>query len=343
LERFERLECREVPGHYPRAACFRVIITPMLPAAPPAQIQTAPQAQRELAFPGFNQFPLRGTVLPAEGLPWFAVLAADAGPLDRDWVNPMLPGSHGGRTLAEWLQAQGVASLRFDKRIHGSRDPKLDTSLDAQAGDLFAALAAARFLPEARGRKLLLVGHGEGALLSLMDARGADAMLLLGMPPMTMAGSIAAQLRPQLPPDSAGPNLAYLESVFQAIRDHQPTPAAPPEVFSGIARLGVSLMAPETLGFVRATLDIDPWALAARASSPVALVWGDRDIQAWKPVLIPPSFHGTVLEIPGANHLLKRETRSRAELNGVSALAGYGDEVPLADLGPVAAWLKSLP
>jgi hypothetical protein len=110
-----------------------------------------------------------------------------------------------------------------------------------------------------------------------------------------------------------------------------------------MARLGGALMAPETLDFVRATLDLDPWPLLARTVSPVALVWGDRDIQAWKPTDLPPGFRGTVLEIPEANHLLKRETRPRAGLNGASALAGYGDEVPLADLKVVAAWLKGLP
>jgi hypothetical protein len=330
----------------------------MLHALPPAQIENAPggqaaqsaqpaveldQAARDVAFPGFNKFPLRGTVLAARGLPWLAVLVPDSGPLDRDWVNPMLPGSHGGRAVAEWLRAQGVASLRYDKRIHGSRDPGLDSSLDAQEGDVAAALAAARELPEARDRKLLLVGHGEGALLSLLAARQADALLLLGMPPQSMAGTIAAQIRPQLPAAFAAPNMAYLEQVFQAIRDHRSLPAAGAEVHPGLVRLGGAIMAPETLDFVRATLDLDPWILAARAVAPVALVWGDRDVMAWKPETIPASFHGTVLEIPEANHLLKRERRPRAELNGASALAGYGDEVPLADLAPVAAWLRALP
>ncbi|MDR3673346.1 MAG: hypothetical protein P4L36_21040 [Holophaga sp.] len=314
----------------------------MLPAVPPAQIQTAPALSREVGFPGFNQFPLHGTVQAAQGLPWFAVLVADSGPLDRDWVNPMLPDSHGGRAVAEWLKALGVGSLRFDKRIHGSRDPKLDSSLDAQSGDLMAALAMARTLPEAQGRKLLLVGHGEGALLALLDSRAADALLLLAMPPQTMAKSIAALLRPQLPGDSSGPNLDYLDSVFRAIRRRQPVPAAGPGVFSSMARLGALLMAPETLDFVRATLDLDPWLLATRVTSPMALAWGDRDVQAWKPMLIPQGFPGTVLTIPEANHLFKHETRPRVELNSASALAGYGDDVPLADLGPVAAWIRNL-
>lgn len=316
---------------------------PALPSAlPPAQIQSRPDA-REVAFPGFNGLPLQGTVLAAPAGPWFAVLVADSGPLDRDWANPALPGSHGGRALAEWLQDQGIASLRFDKRIHGRRDPGLDSSLDAQAGDVLAALDAALALPEARGRRPLLVGHGEGALLALLASRRADALLLLAMPPRSMAGSIAEQIKAQLPAAIARPNLAYLEAVFQAIRDRRPTPAPGPEVHPSMARLGAGLMAPETLDYVRATLDLDPWALAARAAVPVAVAWGDRDIQAWKPAAIPPSFHGTVLEIPGANHLFKRETRPRAGLDGAAALAGYGDEVPLADLTPMAQWLKKLP
>jgi len=88
--------------------------------------------------------------------------------------------SHGGRDVAAWLQAQGIGSLRYDKRFIGSKDPKLDISLDAQVGDIKAAMAAARALPEAKGKKLLLVGHSEGALLSLLAAGEADAGDLVG-------------------------------------------------------------------------------------------------------------------------------------------------------------------
>jgi hypothetical protein len=312
----------------------------MLTAQPPAQIQETPAA-REVTFPGFNQFELHGCVLAAQGLPWFAVMVGDSGPLDRDWVNPMLPGSHPGRTLAEWLQAQGVGSLRCDKRI-AARNPKLDSSLDAQLGDLRAALAWARTQPEAQGRRLLLLGHGEGALLALLAAPGADALLLLAMPPESMAATLADQLRPQLPPDTAGPNLHYLEAVFQAIRSRGQPPAAGPEVYPAMVRFGRSLMAPETLDFVRATLDLDPWTMADRLAVPTALVWGDRDVVAWKPAKIPAAFHGTVLELPGANHMLKQEPRAKSALDGASALAAYGDEVPLADLAPLAAWLRGL-
>jgi hypothetical protein len=75
---------------------------------------------------------------------------------------------------------------------------------------------------------------------------------------------------------------------------------------------------------------------------PYAIVWGDRDIQTWKPHALPPDFTGTVIQIPEANHLFKRETRSKSGLTGDIAMSTYGDGTPLADLSPVAEWLKAL-
>ena len=311
----------------------------MIPA-PPAQVQAAP-APRALAFEGFNGWPLEGTVVPAQGGRWFAVMVADSGPLDRDWSGPRLA-SHAGRALAQWLQGLGVASLRYDKRIAASRDPRLDASLDAQAGDIRAAIQAARALPEARDRRILLVGHGEGALLALFAAQDADALLLLAPPSQTMAMAIEEPVAAQLPPEREVANLAHLHAVFQAIRDRKPGPTPGPDVYPALARLGVSLMAPETLDFVRATLDLDPWAMASRFVGPLAVAWGDKDMQTWKPARIPASFQGDVLDLPQANHLFKREPRSRGELDLAKAMEGYGDDRPMADLTPLAAWIKGL-
>lgn len=325
------------------------------PGPLPAPVAPAPAAKstedRAVTFPGFNAFPINGSVRAAQGHPYFAVLVAGPGPTDRDWSNPLirdpatgkvLP-SHGGRDFAAWLATQGLGSLRWDKRFIGSRDPKLDISLDAQAGDIRATLAFARTLPEAKGKKLLLIGHSEGALLSLLTAKDADALLLLALPPQSMAKTIVAQLKLQLPPDRAAANLAYMERVFQAIRSNKPTPEGGPEIFPAlVANLAKPLMRPESLTFVRDTLDLDPWALAARVPVPCAVVWGDRDVQTWKPATLPAGFPGTVIEIREANHLFKRETRPRAGLNGANAGLAYGDDTPMADLAPLAAWVKTL-
>jgi hypothetical protein len=57
---------------------------------------------------------------------------------------------------------------------------------------------------------------------------------------------------------------------------------------------------------------------------------------------MPADFKGTVLQIPGANHLFKRETRDKAGLSGATAMSAYGDSTPLADLTSLAAWLQAL-
>jgi hypothetical protein len=320
----------------------------MLPPSPPAQIVESPG--RAIALPGYGGATLKASLLSADNHPYFAVMVADFGPTDRDWFNPLLRdpkdgtplASHGGRDFAMWLQGLGIGSLRYDKRYVGSRDPRLDISLEAQLGDLRAILMAVRRMPEAQGRKILLVGHGEGALLSLLIAQEADALLLLGMPGQSLAATISGQLRSRLPEANAKPSLAYLEAVFQAIRSKGSAPIPAGDVHPSVTSLADTLMAPESLSFVKNTLDLDPWRYAARLLVPCAMVWGDRDTQTPRPGMIPSSYRGRVINLPGANHLLKRETRSAASLVGSEALDTYGDTTPLADLSPLAQWLKEL-
>ena len=319
-----------------------LLVAPLLAQAPSIG------QDRSLTFPGFNAFPLQGSVKAGGAHPYFAVMVAGPGPTDRDWSNPLIPvPSHAGREIAAWLRGQGIGSLRFDKRFIGSKDPKLDVSLDAQLGDIKAALRAARTLPEAKGKKLLLVGHSEGALLSLLAAGSADAALLLAMPGLSMGKLISAQVKGQLeaagaPAEVSATNLAYLEAVLAALRKGLDLPEAAPTVAPGLTALARSLARPETRAFVRDLLDLDPWGAAQRLPIPTALAWGDRDVQTWKPEVVPADFKGVVIEVPEANHLFKRETRTRAELSGANASTTYGDGTPLADLTPLAAWLRGL-
>jgi uncharacterized protein len=315
----------------------------------PAHTQTVPASpDREITFPGFNAFPLKGSLKAGGAHPYFAVMVAGSGPTDRDWANPLIPlPSHGGRDLAVWLQAQGIGSLRYDKRFIGSKDPRLDISLDAQVGDIKAAMRAARLLPEAKGKKLLLIGHGEGALLSLLAAGEADATLLLALPGTSMGKLIVAQVKGQLeaagaPAQATALNLTYLESALDAIRKDRDLPAAAAGVAPGISVLARGLAQPESRGFVRDLLDLDPWGVAQRLPISCAVVWGDRDVQTWRPDVAPPDFKGTVILIPEANHLFKRETRLKSGLSGTAAATTYGDSTPMADLTPVAVWLRTL-
>jgi hypothetical protein len=322
-----------------------LLASPILLAAPQAPT-AAPE--REVTFPGFNGVTLKGSVLKGDGHPYFVVMVAGSGPTDRNWSSRLLPKpSHGGREFAGWLQTQGVGSLRFDKRFIGAWDPKMDISLEAQAGDVKAAVAFARSLPEAKGKRILLVGHSEGCLISLVAATDAEALLLLAPPPMAMGPLIRDQVQRQLTAagadaEAAQPHLAHLDRVFEAIRRGDPEPKAAEGVAPGIVMLGHGLMAGVNLPFVKATLDLDPWPMAARYTGRLAALWAGADVQCPRPGAPPVGFRGALLDLPGANHVLKRETRDPKTLDGPRAAETYGDDTPLADLSPLAAWLKTL-
>ncbi len=298
---------------------------------------------RDLGFPGFNAFPLKGSVLAGGTHPYFAVMVAGSGPTDRDWVSSVMPIGHAGRDFALWLQTRKIGSLRYDKRFIGSKDPRLDISLDAQVGDIQAALRAARGLPEAKGKKLLLIGHSEGALLSLIANKDADALLLIGLPGQSMAKTIHVQIEAQLPPDTKAVNLDYVDAMLDAVRNGKTEePVMKTGVFPGIANLAKTFMRPETAAFVRATMDLDPIAMAERVAMPMAIVWGDKDVQTWKPSALPETLKPRVIDLMDANHLLRKETRPRAEINGANAISAYNDSTPMADLSPLARWLEIL-
>lgn len=325
-----------------------LLFVPGLLFALPQAPAESPAPERELTFAGFNGVSLKASVLAGERHPYFAVMVAGSGPTDRNWSSRLLPKpSHGGRDFAHWLQAQGVGSLRFDKRFIGAWDPKMDIGLEAQAGDVKAAVAYARGLPEAKGKRILLVGHSEGCLISLVAATDAEALLLLAPPPMPMGQLIRDQVARQLTAagadaEAAKPHLAHLDRIFEAIRRGDPEPKAADGVAPGIVMLGHGLMAGVNLPFVKATLDLDLWPLAARFPGRAAALWGGADLQCPRPAEPPPGFKGALLDLPGANHVLKRETRDLKTLDGPRAAETYGDDTPMADLAPLAAWLKTL-
>jgi uncharacterized protein len=109
------------------------------------------------------------------------LLIAGSGPTDRNGNSALLPGSIGTlKTLADWLSADGVASLRYDKLGSGQ------TGLGPYAGRPAAigivpfeqeAAAALRFLARQPGvdpARLGVIGHSEGALFALLLADGTD-------------------------------------------------------------------------------------------------------------------------------------------------------------------------
>ena len=109
------------------------------------------------------------------------LLIAGSGPTDRNGNTPLLPGPVNTlQAIADWLSADGVASLRYDKLGSGrtglgpyaSRPGTIGIGPFEQE-----AAAALRFLARQPGvdrDRLGVIGHSEGALFALLLAVGAS-------------------------------------------------------------------------------------------------------------------------------------------------------------------------
>lgn len=100
-----------------------------------------------------------------------ALLLSGSGPQDRDGQRADLPGYAPWREIAAALARRGIATLRLDDRGIGQSTGTFlgATTLDF-AKDAAMAVRWLRGRPDVRTESIVLVGHSEGALVSLLVA-----------------------------------------------------------------------------------------------------------------------------------------------------------------------------
>jgi uncharacterized protein len=150
-----------------------------------------------------------------------AVLVAGSGPTDRDGNSAVGGGLRNDslRLLAQGLAQQGIATLRYDKRGVGAsraaapleRDLRFDHYVDD------AAAWVKRLAADRRFQAVGLVGHSEGALISMLAAARAPAAWLVSLasPAVGAAELLRQQLRGRLPPALAQESDRILASLLE--------------------------------------------------------------------------------------------------------------------------------
>jgi len=280
----------------------------------------------ELEMPGPDG-PLRGTLLSTgeAGHPVVLIIPG-SGPTDRDGNNPMGIRAATYRLLAEGLAAEGISSLRIDKRgMFGSAaavpDPNAVTIGD-YADDVHRWSALLR---ERTGASCIwLVGHSEGGLVALAAAKDAPDIcgLILVATPGRPLGEI---LREQLRANPA--NAPLLDQALYAIDQLEAgkrlnTAAMHPAL--------LPLFRPEVQAFLIDAFSYDPAALLAATAKPVLILQGGRDLQvstADAETLKAAKPDAELRVIPDANHVLKTVTADDRAAN----LATYSaPDLPLA-------------
>jgi uncharacterized protein len=288
-------------------------------AAAAAPVETAIEA------PG-PAGPLKGTLLaPQAGGGPVILIIPGSGPTDRDGNNPAGVLAAPYRLLAEGLAAQGIASVRIDKRgMFGSAAATPDANavtINDYVSDVQAWTRLIRELTKAPC--VWLLGHSEGGLVAMAAAKNSDICgLLLVAAPGRPLGEI---MREQLQANPA--NAPVLDQALPAI-----------DALEGGKRVDTAgmhpalqgLFRPAVQGFLISAFSYDPAKLLAGFAKPVLILQGQRDIQVREAdaralKLADPK--ASLVLLPDVNHVLKSVASDDRQAN----IATYGNSsLPLA-------------
>ncbi len=219
---------------------------------------------------------LHGTLLvPVEGSETAVLFIAGSGPTDRNCNNALGVKTNAFLYLAQELEKTGIASLRYDKRAIGASaldDPAKisDLRFDDYIAD---AKALTAFLKAEGFRRIVLLGHSEGALIALCAAQNDPAVTAV----VSVSGAaypidrlLENQLAAQLA--LADPTLMMeIRSVLTSLRQGKVTAQYPKEL--------EILFAPHLQEYMLSQMRYDPCKLIANLGIPVLIVHGDNDLQ----------------------------------------------------------------
>lgn len=246
---------------------------------------------------------LYGTLeVPKSPAPWpIALILAGSGATNRDGDTLSLGGENDSlRLLAEGLAAQGIASVRYDKRGVATStqatvkeaDLRFETYIDD------AILWGKKLQSDRRFSRLVIIGHSEGSLIGMAAASNlkAAAFVSLAGPGRTASQVILEQVKPQLPPDL----LKRSEEIIQTLNEGKTTEAVP-EALTALFRLTVQ---PYLISWFR----YDPAQEIAKLPMPVLIVQGTTDLQVSvedAKLLAKAKPMAKLSIIEGMNHVLK--------------------------------------
>jgi pimeloyl-ACP methyl ester carboxylesterase len=270
---------------------------------------------RDLPLQVPGEHPLSGTLTLPDCSSTSApsvLLAAGSGPIDRD-SNHRRMRFDVTRQLASALAAEGIASLRYDKRGVGeSPGDWRAAGLYDNVDDLGRARDALAARPEVDPARIVLAGHSEGALLAaaLAAREGAPVagVVLLSMsatPGEELLRWQARQIGPTLPaPVRALLRLFRTDLEAKVAANHARVKATTTDV----ARLGGARV---NARWLREFLAHDPRADLARLHVPVLALTGEKDLQVPAADLdvVAATVPGLVEthRVPDLTHTLRRQ------------------------------------
>lgn len=258
------------------------------------------------------------------------LIVAGSGATDRNGNSPL--GSNNSlKLLAENLAANGIASLRYDKRGVGETGKQMllaaqktnkspreeDLHFDAFIDD--AVLWGQKLRADKRFSSVTIVGHSEGSLIGMIAAKKmkADAFVSIAGAGRPAGQILLEQLKAQLPPDL----MQTAEDILNQLVSGKKVETVPPA-------LNV-VFRPSVQPYMISWLRFDPAKEIAELKIPVLITLGTTDIQVTAQdvkLLAAANPSAKVFLIDGMNHVLKAVPSDREK-----QVASYSDpSLPVA-------------
>jgi len=251
-----------------------------------------------------------------------AIFLSGSGPTNRDGNTPSAGiQSNCLKLLARALEAQGVSTLRYDKRGVGesANAAVSESTLSVTTYSEDARGWISRYRGDPRFSAIVLVGHSEGALIGTLAAERApvDGLVLLAAAGRPISQVLREQLGRQLTPDL----MARSDSILAQLARGLSVDEVPSDLWS--------LYRPSVQPYLRSWLPLDPADELKRVSAPVMVVQGTTDAQvSLEDVnrLVAARPDAVKLVIRDMNHVLKiasadLDSQRRAYVDSTLALA----------------------
>ena len=250
-----------------------------------------------------------------------AIIIAGSGPTNRDGNSPAIPGANNSlKYLAEGLAAQGIATLRFDKRGVGESVNALakeeDIRFDHYIDDV--VLWGQKLRADKRFSTLTIIGHSEGSLIGMVAAQKlkANAYVSIAGTGRSMVTVLQEQLKPALPPDV----FAQADAIMKELVAGNTVKNVPP----GLA----ALFRPSVQPYIISWFKYDPASEITKLKIPVLIAQGTHDLQVKiedARALAQAKPDAKLLVVEGMNHVLKATPAEREK-----QLKSYSDpELPV--------------
>jgi uncharacterized protein len=234
------------------------------------------------------------------------LIIAGSGPTDRDGnAAKMDLATNAYKYLAWGLAKEGIASLRYDKRMIGESvtgnkeaDLRFDDYVDDAVGLLHMLQADDRF------SKIIVLGHSEGALVGMLTSRGQDVK---GYISIAGAGQQADKIiTEQLKASQSTFVQEKFKTLLDSMKKGKTIDNVDPSLWS-IAR-------PSIQRYLISWFRYDPIRIIKLLKMPILIIQGNTDLQvstADADKLKKAKSDAVEIIIPNMNHILKEAPADR--------------------------------